>query len=188
MPSRPPKEKLPESAAPLTEGLSSWLLPSLSSAALFAAKAENEPCPKLEAVDPNAEAGFWAVDAVAPNRPVGASALLVSSLPPLPKTEPDAGLEVEPKVLVDLEANPPNPDPPIAALELAVPVEEPNALNAEAELGCEAGVDLEANGEEPDEPNAEVLPKAEVDPNADVEPKPDEEPNAGVGVWPNAED
>lgn len=103
-------------------------------------------------------------------------------MPPLPNTEPEAGLAAEPKALVDLDAKPPNADELDAGLLSLVPAEEPKALNAVPELGWDEGVVFAANGEVVDDPKADVLPKAEVDPNAEVEPKPDDEPKAGVDV------
>ena len=110
----PPKEKLPESLLPLSEASAGLLFASLSSACLLAANAENEPCPKAEVVEPKAEGGpavgLGAVEAEEPNRPPDVLSLLVSSLPPLPNTEPEEGLEVDPKALGAFAAKPPKPE------------------------------------------------------------------------------
>lgn len=134
----PPKEKLPESLLPVSEASAPLLLASLSSACLFAAKAENDPCPKAEVVEPKADGGaavgFGAVEAEEPKRLPDVPSLLVSSLPPLPKTEPAEGLEVDPKALGALAAKPPKPEP--TEVELASLAAEGvlNAPNAEPGL------------------------------------------------------
>ena len=57
MPPSPPNVKLPASALPLDADSSGLPFASLSSAALLAAKAENDPCPKPDPGEPNADAG-----------------------------------------------------------------------------------------------------------------------------------
>ena len=116
---------------------------------------------------------------------------MLSSLPPLPKTEVDGvdeGVAVDPNALADLDANPPNAEPPEDALASLVPAEEPKALNPEPELGCVVEAGFAPNAEDDDDPKADGAPKAEVVPNAEVDPKPEDEPKAGADVWPNAED
>ena len=157
------------------------LFASLSFVALLAANAEKDPWPKLEADEPKAGA-FCKPELDEPKRPFGASVPLLSNLPPLPNIEVEDGLAAEPKALPDFAAKPPNPDPLEVVLLSELLVDEPNAPNAEPELGCALFVVFDAKGEDIADPDAGVEPKAEVEPKADALPKPDDEPKAGADV------
>lgn len=132
---RPPKEKLLEFAALLPVGSSSLLFVSLPSAALLAAKAENDPLSKLDVNEPTGDPVFCDAALVAPNSSEGASAFLLSSLPLLPNTEPEDGLVAEPNALPGLDAKPPNAELLGVVLASFVGAGDPKALNADPAPG-----------------------------------------------------